>query len=54
MSPPDNLLFGTYPEEIYGTGFVNVPDGYDMEWFKNYFSDGAKENFSNKQSYADR
>jgi hypothetical protein len=53
MSPPDNLLFGADPAEIYGTGFVNVPDGYDMEWFKNYFSDGAKENFSNKQSYAD-
>jgi len=53
MGPPDDLLLGAYPLQIYGTDFVDVPDGTDVEWFKNYFSDGAKEHFSNKESSAD-
>jgi hypothetical protein len=53
MSPPKDLLLGAPISSVYSTNFVNVPDGTDMEWFKNYFSDGAKEHFSNKQSSAD-
>jgi hypothetical protein len=53
ITPPNNLLLGAYAHEIYGIDFVNVPNGTDMEWFKNYFSDGAKEHFFKEQSSAD-
>jgi hypothetical protein len=54
MTPPNNLFFSASPSEIYGKDFVSVPDGNDMEWFKNYFSVGAaKDDFYEKQSSAD-
>ena len=44
---------GVFPPYSYGTDYVKVPDGFDMEWFRTYFSEGAKKHFSKEKSSSD-
>jgi hypothetical protein len=51
--PPSSLRLGINARKLYDTKFIDVPDGLDVEWFRRYFSEGAKNYFSKENSYSD-
>jgi hypothetical protein len=50
---PSKLSLGADTDALYGTTFAYVSDGFDMEWFRTYFSEGAKKHFSKEKSSSD-
>lgn len=49
-APPINLMLGlNSTSDLYERNLIKVPDGFDMEWFKNYFRNGVAEHFSEEK-----
>jgi hypothetical protein len=51
--PPKDLNLGMGTHILYENEFKYVQDGFDVDWFRKYFSDGDKNYWDTKDSYAD-